>query len=312
MATDTTTEAPPEIRVGNEAPRRRRRRRGSWRATSGLLATPTIWLLVFFVAPVVMVGLYSVGALTLLRLDDYLSLEHWRFFLFESDVYIELFWKSVRMSLGVSITSVLFAYPVAYLLALIAGTRKYTLLLVIIVPFLTSYLLRVLAWRVILNPQGVFQSFLRSIDVLGPEQQLDWMYNSTFAIYLVLSYVWVPFVALPIFVSLESLDHHMLESSSDLGASRLRTFWTVTLPLSLPGVAAGFIFVFIPTIGEYVTPQIVGGPREGFMFGSAINSAFTTGLDWQFGSAMAMFLIFAVAVLLAVFGRFLNVRSVAE
>jgi spermidine/putrescine transport system permease protein len=213
--------------------------------------------------------------------------------------------------LGVSITAVLLAYPVAYLLALIAGTRKYMLLLVIIVPFLTSYLLRVLAWRVILNPQGMVQSFLRSIGVLGPEQQLDWMYNSTFAIYLVLSYVWVPFVALPIFVSLESLDHHMLEASSDLGASRLRTFITVTLPLSLPGVAAGFIFVFIPTIGEYVTPQLVGGPG-GFMFGSAINSAFTAGLDWQFGSAMAMFLIFAVAVLLAVFGRFLDVRSVAE
>ncbi|MEX0650973.1 MAG: ABC transporter permease [Actinomycetota bacterium] len=309
MATDTTTDAPPQARVDIEAPPRRRKR-GSWRATSGLLATPMIWLIVFFVAPVVMVGLYSVGALTLLRLDDYLSLEHWQFFL-ASDTYLGLFWKSVRMSLGVSITAVLLAYPVAYLLALIAGTRKYTLLLVIIVPFLTSYLLRVLAWRVILNPQGVFQSFLRSIDVLGPEQQLDWMYNSTFAIYLVLSYVWVPFVALPIFVSLESLDHHMLEASSDLGASRLRTFWTVTLPLSLPGVAAGFIFVFIPTIGEYVTPQLVGGP-DGFMFGSAITSAFTAGLDWQFGSAMAMFLIFAVAVLLAVFGRFLNVRSVAE
>ena len=309
MAIDLTTEAPPEPPPGIGA-RGRRRRRGHWRATSGLLAPPTIWLVVFFVAPVVMVGLYSVGALTLLRLDDYLSLEHWRFFL-ASDTYMGLFWKSVRMSLGVSITAVLLAYPVAYLLALVAGSRKYTLLLVIIVPFLTSYLLRVLAWRVILNPQGIAQSFMRSVGVLGAEQQLDWMYNSTFAIYLVLSYVWVPFVALPIFVSLESLDLHMLEASSDLGASRLRTFWTVTLPLSLPGVAAGFIFVFIPTIGEYVTPQLVGGPG-GFMFGSAIQSAFSAGLDWQFGSAMAMFLIFAVAVLLAVFGRFLNVRSVAE
>ncbi|MGZ8580825.1 MAG: hypothetical protein ACXWW9_06025, partial [Actinomycetota bacterium] len=115
---------------------RRRRRTGRWRATSGLLATPTIWLIVFFVVPVVLVGLYSVGLLTLLRNDDYLSLEHWRFFL-TSDTYLSLFWKSVRMSLGVSITAVLLAYPVAYLLALIAGTRKYTLLLVIIVPFLT-------------------------------------------------------------------------------------------------------------------------------------------------------------------------------
>ena len=182
---------------------RRRRSAGGWRATSGLLATPAIWLSVVFVVPVVLVGLDSVGALTLLRNDDYLSLEHWRFFL-SSDTYFGsfvrqsgLFWKSVRMSLGVSITSVLLAYPIAYLLALLAGKRKYTLLLVIIVPFLTSYLLRVLAWRVILNPSGVLQSFLRSIDVLGPEEQIDWLFNSTFAIYLVLSYVWVPFVALP-------------------------------------------------------------------------------------------------------------------
>ncbi|MET0801892.1 MAG: ABC transporter permease [Actinomycetota bacterium] len=307
MATDTASAASVET---SEPSPRRRRGSGRWRVTSGLLATPTIWLVVFFVVPVVLVGVYSVGLLTLLRNDDYLSLEHWRFFL-TSDTYLALFWKSVRMSLGVSITSVLLAYPVAYLLALIAGSKKYTLLLVIIVPFLTSYLLRVLAWRVILNPQGVLQSFLRSIDVLGPEQQIDWLFNSTFAIYLVLSYVWVPFVALPIFVSLENLDQHLLEASSDLGASRLRTFWTVTLPLSMPGVVAGFIFVFIPTIGEYVTPQLVGGPG-GFMFGSAIQSAFTAGLDWQFGSAMAMFLIFAVAVLLIVFGRFLNVRSVTE
>jgi spermidine/putrescine transport system permease protein len=304
MATEATTgEA---VEVGSS----RARRSGRWRATSGLLATPMVWLAVFFVIPVVLVGLYSVGALTLLRGDVYLSLEKWRFFL-ESDTYLGLFWKSVRMSLGVSVTSVLLAYPIAYLLALIAGRRKYTLLLVIIVPFLTSYLLRVLAWRVILNPQGVVQSFLRSIDVLGPEEQIRWLFNSQFAVYLVLSYVWVPFVALPIFVSLESLDLQVLEASSDLGASRLRTFWTVTLPLSLPGVVAGFIFVFIPTLGEYVTPQLVGGP-PGFMFGSAIQSQFTTGLNWQFGSAMAMFLIFAVAILLAVFGRFLNVRSVTE
>ena len=305
MATDTataqTTRAPADVHG------RPRRRRGNWRATSGLLATPTIWLIVFFVAPVVLVGLYSVGALTLLRNDDYLSLEHWQLFL-ASDTYLGLFWKSVRMSLGVSITSVLLAYPIAYLLALIAGRRKYTLLLVIIVPFLTSYLLRVLAWRVILGQQGVINTFLHTTGLR--DEPISWLFYSQFAIYAVLAYVWVPFVALPIFVSLESLDEHLLEASSDLGASRFRTFWAVTLPLSLPGVIAGFTFVFIPTIGEYITPQLVGG-KGGFMFGSAIQSAFTAGLDWQFGSAMAMFLIFAVAVLLAVFGRFLNVRSVA-
>jgi spermidine/putrescine transport system permease protein len=293
---------------------RRPGRRGRPGATASLLSGPVLWLVVFFLIPVGLVALYSVGWLTLLPQDQYKSLGLWRFFL-SSKIYLNtpwhpgLFWKSVRMSLGVSITCVLLAYPIAYMLALVAGRRKYTLLLVIIAPFLTSYLLRVLAWRVILNPQGVAQSFLRNIHLLGDGQAIPWLYNSTFAIYFVLAYVWVPFVALPIFVSLESMDLHLLEASSDLGASRWITFLRVTLPLSMPGVIAAFVFVFIPTLGEYITPQLVGGPG-GSMFGNAIQSSFASSFDWQFGSAMSMFLIATVAVLLVIFGRYLNVRTV--
>ena len=163
----------------------------------------------------------------------------------------------------------------------------------------------------LLNPQGVIQSFMRNAGLLGANDTIHWLYNSKFAIYLVLAYVWVPFVALPIFVSLESLDLHLLEASSDLGASRKRTFLKVTLPLSMPGVIAAFVFVFIPTLGEYITPQLVGGP-SGLMFGNAIQSSFLATFDWQFGSAMSMFLIGAVVVLLLIFGRYLNVRTVAE
>jgi spermidine/putrescine transport system permease protein len=259
-----------------------------------------------------MVAAYSVGAITGIfpLTDQYLTLRFWEEFL-SSDTYMSLFWKSVRMSTVVSVISVLIAYPVAYLLALVAGRRKYTLLLVIIAPFLTSYLLRVLAWRVILGNQGVILTFLRDTGILGPEDSVSWLFYSPFAVYLVLAYVWVPFVALPIFVSLDTMDHALMEASSDLGASRWTTFWKVTLPLSLPGVIAGFVFVFIPTIGEYVTPLLVGGP-DGFFFGNAIQTAFLQGFDWQFGSAMSMFLVIAVTILLAVFGRYLNVRTVAE
>jgi spermidine/putrescine transport system permease protein len=295
------------IEEGTASVGRRPRRGRKSAATGGLLAGPTLWLLVFFIVPVVMVGLYSVGAITLLRNDLYLSLEPWRFFV-TSDVYLPLFWKSARMSMIVSITSVGLAYPIAYLLALVSGSRKYTLLLIIIAPALTSYLLRVLAWRVILGESGLINSFLLTAGIV--DEPIQAFFNSQLAVYIVLSYVWVPFVALPIFVSLESLDTHLLEASNDLGATRWRTFWSVTFPLSLPGVGAAFVFVFIPTLGEYITPQLVGGPG-GFMFGSAIQSAFTAGLDWQFGSAMAMFLIFAVAVLLAIFGRFLKLKDVA-
>jgi ABC-type spermidine/putrescine transport system permease subunit I len=296
---------------------RRRRPKGA-AATWTILAAPLGWIVLFFVVPVVLIAVYSVGGVSGLSPNDISewTVTPWKDFLF-SDTYMGgfhvlgkgLFWKSVRMSLIVSFTTLILAYPIAYLLALLAGARKYTLLLVLMVPFLTSYLLRILAWRVLLNPQGVINTFL--VDTLGVlDQPISWLFNSQFAIYVVLSYVWVPFVALPIFVALEGMDVRLLEASSDLGASRLRTFWSITFPLSIPGAIAGFIFVFIPTIGEFVTPQLVGGPK-GFMFGSAIQSAFTFGLDWQFGSAMAMFLVFAVAILLAVFGRYLNVRSVA-
>ena len=297
-------------------PRKRRRRRGTAKVSLGLISIPMLWIVMFFLMPVVLVGLYSVGVLTLISYDQYLSLQAWRDFL-HSSTYLGgplgrgLFWKSMKMSLGVSITCVILAYPVAYMLALVAGRRKYTLLLVIITPFLTSYLLRVLAWRVLLNPQGVIQEMLRGAGVLQPESTISWLYNSTFAVYLVLAYAWVPFVALPIFVSLESLDLQMLEASSDLGASRWTTFRKVTLPMSMPGVIAAFVFVFIPTIGEYVTPQIVGG-KGGYLFGNVIQSSFAASFDWQLGSAMSVFLLGAVAILLAIFGRYLNVRTVAE
>jgi spermidine/putrescine transport system permease protein len=126
---------------------------------------------------------------------------------------------------------------------------------------------------------------------------------------LVLAYVWIPFVALPIFVSLDGMDLSLLEAAGDLGASRWRSFWRVTLPLSAPGVAAAFIFVFVPTIGEFVTPQLVGGTR-GYLFGNAVQNEFTKGLNWQSGSVLAFFLLFVVAILMAVFGRFTQVRTV--
>jgi spermidine/putrescine transport system permease protein len=117
-------------------------------------------------------------------------------------------------------------------------------------------------------------------------------------------------VALPIFVSLDNLDRSFLEAASDLGASRWRAFVRVTLPLSLPGVFAAFLFVFIPTIGEFVTPLLVGG-TSGYMYGNAITDLFTRGLDWQTGSVLALFLLLVIAAVMAIFGRFVQVRSVA-
>jgi spermidine/putrescine transport system permease protein len=182
--------------------------------------------------------------------------------------------------------------------------------LLIIAPFLTSYLLRVLAWKVILGDGGVINSFLFSAHLRSPDHPVTWLLYSQFSVMLVLAYVWVPFVALPIFVSIDNLDRSLLEAASDLGAGRWRTFWRVTFPLSVPGVLAAFVFVFVPTIGEFVTPLLVGGP-SGYMYGNAIQDLFTKGTDWQTGSVLAMFLLVVVAGLMALFGRFVRVRSVA-
>jgi spermidine/putrescine transport system permease protein len=286
---------------------RRRERRG----TAGLLSGPLLWLVLFFVAPVGFIAAYSVGAVTLFPTDSaVVSLADWTRFLGGGSVYMGLFWKSIRMSLTVSVVVVLLSYPVGYFLALCVKKRKYVLLLLIIAPFLTSYLLRVLAWKVILGDTGVLNSFLSWAHVRSPEHPITWLLYSQFTVMLVLAYVWVPFVALPIFVSLDNLDLSLLEAASDLGSSRWRTFVRVTLPLSLPGVLAAFLFVFIPTIGEFVTPLLVGG-TSGYMYGNAIQDLFTRGLDWQTGSVLALFLLVVVAGLMALFGRFVQVRSVA-
>ena len=275
-------------------------------ATAGLLTLPVLWLGVLFVAPVALVGLYSVGLLTLFPGDGSFSLDGWSEF-FESSIYPSLLWKSVRIALIVAVVCVLLAYPIAYCLAMLAGRRKYVLLLLIIVPFWTSFLLRVLAWKVILGENGVVNSFVFWTGLRDTGDPIPQLIYSQTTVIFVLIYVWVPFVVLPIFVSLVSLDRRLLEAASDLGSSRWQTFLRVTLPLSLPGVAAGFAFAFIPTIGEFVTPALVGGP-EGFMYGNAIANLFGPSFDWKTGSVLALMLFAVVGVIALLFSRFLQPR----
>jgi len=287
----------------------RRRRLRTRLATPGLLGLPVGWLAIFFVAPVCIVAAYSFDVFALFPGAHGFTLSAWRDFI-HSGVYPRLFWKSVQMSLIVSTFVVIVAYPLAYYLALSGTKRKYVLLLLLIAPFLTSYLLRVLAWKVILGDEGVVNSFLFSTGLRSPGHPISQLLYSRFAVMLVLGYIWLPFVALPIFVSLESIDRGLLEAASDLGASRLQAFRRVTLPLSAPGVVAAFLFVFIPTLGEFVTPSLVGG-ATGYMYGNQIVDLFGTGFpDWETGSVLAIFLFGVVTVLTVVFSRFLSVRRV--
>jgi len=288
-----------------------RRRRRLDLTTPALLGLPVAWLALFFVVPVAIVGAYSVDALYLPLFPGAhpVTLQAWHDFLHGS-AYLGLFWKSVKLSLVVSVVVVVLAYPLAYYLALSGTKRKYVLLLLLIAPFLTSYLLRVLAWKVLLGDEGPINSLLFWTGLRSPDHPVT-LIDTRFAVMLVLAYIWLPFVALPIFVSLESLDRRLLEAASDLGASRLEAFVRVTLPLSAPGVFAAFLFVFIPTLGEFVTPSLVGG-TSGYMYGNQIVALFQTGFpDWQTGSVLALFLLGVVVVLAVVFARFLQPRQVA-
>jgi spermidine/putrescine transport system permease protein len=218
---------------------------------------------------------------------------------------ITLFFRSVSTSLTVSVVAVLMAFPVAYYLAFCRGKSKYTWLVIVIAPFLTSYLLRVLAFKVILTDDGLVNTALFDSGLRAQGHQVDWLLYTQFTVLLVLLYAWVPFVTLPIFVALENMDRRLLEAATDLGASRLRAFTKITLPIAAPGIVAAFLFVFIPTIGEFVTPQLVGGSK-GYLFGSAIADDFGQNSDWQSGAVLALFLMCVVLVLTGATSRFLR------
>ena len=294
-----------ETTAGTAAAPTHRRRRRPGLTTPGLLGLPVSWLIVFFVVPIAIVAAYSVDVFVLFPGPHSFTFSAWHSF-FSKGIYFPLFFKSVEMSLTVSAVVVVVAYPLAYYLALSGTRRKYVLLLVLIAPFLTSYLLRVLAWKVILGDNGVINTFLFSTGLRAHGHPLSFLLYSRFAVMLVLGYVWLPFVALPIFVTLESLDRGLLEAASDLYASRRQAFLRVTLPLSLPGVVAAFLFVFIPTVGEFVTPSLVGG-ANGYMYGSQIVDLFEQGFpDWETGAVLSLFLLGVISVLTLVFVRFLR------
>jgi spermidine/putrescine transport system permease protein len=217
----------------------------------------------------------------------------------------------MAVTLVVSCAAVIGAYPLAYFLAFVAGRHRYTLLLAVLEPFFTSYLLRVIAWQVILSNNGVINSLLWQLGLRSQGHAISWLIYSKFSVGLVLFYAWVPFVMLPIFVVLDNVDRRLIDAAHDLGASRFTTFMRVTLPLSLPGVAAGFVFVLIPTTGEFIAPLLVGGPSSQ-LFGNSIQAFFSDTPDWNYGSVLALTLVAVVLVLLAVFGRFVSADLTQE
>lgn len=297
----------------------RRARWPAWLSSRSLArfitaATPSLYVVLLLIGPIVLIALYSVGLRTNPAAGSAtgFSTANWSDFLTGAgNPFRSRFFTSMLVTLGVSGLAVLGAYPLAYFLAFVARRHRYTILLIILAPFFTSYLLRVVAWEVILNNDGVINSLLWTLHLRAHGHAITWLIYSKFSVALVLFYAWVPFVALPIFVVLDNMDRRLLDAAHDLGATRLNTFLRVTLPLSLPGVVAGFVFVLIPTTGEFIAPLLVGGPSSQ-LFGNSIQAFFSDTPDWNYGSVLAITLVAVVLVLLAIFGRFISTDLTQE
>lgn len=232
------------------------------------------------------------------------SLDQYRT-IFAIGSYWRLLAISIVMAYFVALAAVALAYPIAYFLVFRAGRAATFCLVLLMIPFWTSFLLRVMSWKFLLGSEGVINSLLTYLNVIA--EPLGGLIYSRSAVVVTLVYVWIPFAALPISAGLQRIEPELLESAADLGARPWRSFWAVTFPLSLPGVLAAFFMVFIPTVGEYVTPLLIGGSR-GSMYGNIIQDFFTKAANWPRGAALSMVMLFVTLALVAIAARLVNVR----
>lgn len=266
-----------------------------------LLVTPAaLWLLILLVLPLITLVVLSFQKSafgtdsTVFSTGSYLEF-------FQNSSYQRLMLRSLGIAFLVSLLTVLLAYPLAYYMAFFGGEKQSLMLNLLIIPAWTSFLLRVLAWRVILGSSGLLNTFLLWTGLT--REPLGGLFYSPTAVVITLIYIWVPFAALPIYVALQRIEPGLLEAASDLGSKPWQAFLRVTFPLSVPGMVAGFLFVFIPTVGEYVTPAMVGGPN-GLMIGNIIWDQFSRGLDWPMGAVLSLMVLIAVLIPLLLAARF--------
>jgi spermidine/putrescine transport system permease protein len=249
------------------------------------LISPTfIYALILLVLPILVVIAHSFWTQHYLTIDRTFTLENYRVALTEP-IYRDLLWRSLYISLTVSLLTVLLAYPIAYFISFHGGRHKSLWLFLITIPFWTSYLLRVMSWKVILGYNGVLNSGLMGLGIID-EPSTALLYNSS-AVIITLTHAWATFAILPIFVSLEKVDRTLVEAATDLGDGPLRSFLRVTLPLSAPGVISAALIVMIPTVGDYVTPKLVGG-KDGVMIANAIQAQFGKASNWPLGAALSV------------------------
>jgi spermidine/putrescine transport system permease protein len=249
---------------------------------------------------VVLLSLALIFALSFQRVDPIRLFTEFTWAAYAENASRPIFWivlfRSLLISAAVTAVTLLLSYPVAYFIAFKAGRHKALLLVLITAPFFTSYLLRIFAWKIILGFNGVVNSALKTFGLI--DAPLQFLVYNPFSVVVALSHAYLAFAVLPIYVALERIDKSLLESASDLGARPFANFRQITLPLSMPGLIAAALLIFVPTVGDYVTPTWVGGPG-GIMVGNLIQSQFGKANDWPAGSALSIVVILTVGVLLA-------------
>ena len=229
---------------------------------------------------------------------DFSLLNYGRFF--TDAIFVPVLWQTCLLCLAVAALATLTGFPVAFLLANLKGRRRYFLLLMVLVPLLMSYIIKIYAIRSILGGNGFLNRFLLWSGLI--EQPLTIFVFNLNAVLLTLTVLLIPFAILPIFLSLERIPRSLIEASSDLGASNLQTFARIVVPLSLPGIVTAATFVFVLAIGDFLTPQMVGG-QSGFTFGRIVYSQFGTAFNWPFGAALAAILALVVIAVIAAGNR---------
>jgi spermidine/putrescine transport system permease protein len=263
-------------------------------------APPFAYLTAFMVIPYLLILVFSfwqVEAYAIVR--DFTVANYAR--IFDNPLYWGTVLKSLQIAAIVTVAANLIGYPLAFFLAFVAGRHRQLLYFLIIIPLFTSFLLRAFIWKTILGRSGVVNTALQYLGFI--DQPLSLLLYNQFSVCLTLTYIFIPFVTLPIYTALEKIPKELIEASLDLGATPWQTFRRVFLPLSLPGVVAGSIFTFALSFGDFVTPTLLGGP-SGIMISNIIVGQFGAAFDWPFGSALAVVVLLVVLMAVVVASRF--------
>jgi spermidine/putrescine transport system permease protein len=272
----------------------------------GSLTPATFWLVFLFTVPLLVIFVYSFydrgthgELIPAFTLDNYL-----RAF---DPLYAGTLWRSVRIALVSTLITLGLGYPVAYYIAQQSAGRKQLFLFLLIIPFWTNFLVRTYAWIFILRTEGLMNTVFMQLGII--KEPLQILFTET-AVIIGLVYTYLPFMILPIYVSIEKLDKSLIDAAIDLGANAWNRFRKIIIPLTWPGIAAGCILVFVPSIGAFITPDLLGGART-LMVGNLIQIQFLSARDWPFGAALA-FIVMGIVLLLMIVYAWLNQRGSGE